>query len=111
MSAAMMILDDGSPPWEVVVPPAPVLHVIDKKPKTRTLAARTRVNKPTLASGMPSEIVARVRTKLAKDILEQLVASGLITIKSIVNPKNGSVTFTASLDVVEEESTSDATSA
>lgn len=71
--------------------------------KTMTMAAKTRVNRPTLAHSTPSETVAKVKAKLAKEILEQLIASNLIKVESVVNPKNGSITFTATLEAMVHE--------
>jgi hypothetical protein len=79
-----------TPPWEEK----------EELPKTITLAARTRVNKKTLSTRNPATIVDDVRTKLAKKLMHDLLQSSILKLESVTNPKNGSVTFTASLEAV-----------
>ena len=89
--------------WYVATPAPPQIHVIDKQPTLSRLVARTRINKPTLSALTPNEIISKVRSKLTKELLEQLLNSKLIKIESVTNPKNGSVTFTASIEAAKQE--------
>ena len=89
----------------------PVLHVIDKQPKTVALTSQKRVNHTTLEDHTPSEVLDSVKDKLAKDLFNQLMNSSLIRINSKTNPKNGSVTFYAVLECVDGSTESDATKA
>jgi len=66
-------------------------------PTLVTLTAKSRLNKATLARLGPKMAQERVKDKLVKALLWQLIDSKAVKIDSIVNAKTGSVSFTATV--------------
>lgn len=66
-------------------------------PPKRELYASVKMNKRTLASMGPREVLSKVKQKVAKSLLEQLLATDAIKVTSFVNPKTGAVTFKAAV--------------
>lgn len=81
--------------------PDPVgMHdLVYREPKhipPRVLTAHARVHKATFAD-KPEIVKERIKYSLTKQLFKELVDSGMIKITSEVNPKSGSVTFTATI--------------
>jgi hypothetical protein len=66
-------------------------------PKGKTLTAKTRMNKATLANLGPTYAFAKVKKKLVTDLLGQLMKENVVKVTSDVNEKTGAVTFTATV--------------
>ena len=71
--------------------------------KTKTLVAKMRLNRSTLASLTPSDVLDTVKHRLAKALLEQILESGSVNIVSTTNPNTGATTFVASVDILHKD--------
>jgi len=95
--------DSTTPP----APPkyfTPPQYYIGVEPRgTITLRAQARVNKGTLQDRQLTEVMATVKHKLLKQLFEQLEKSGAVKIVSVPSDKTGSITFHASLELVQND--------
>lgn len=80
-----------------------VVNVVEKPKDTVTLRAQARVNKTTIKEKQLTEVMATVKHKLLKQLFEQLEKSGAVKIVSVPSDKTGSITFHASLELVQND--------
>lgn len=80
--------------------PSSVYMSVSPPTKGKVLVARARLNKGTMQAYGPEHARDVVKSRLVKELLEQLINSGVVKITSDIS-KTGAATFTATVVVNE----------